>query len=632
MARSIGGGTRRLTCALTCLLGTAWLTALGCSANDASMTSAGSNDESYNPNASAAGGSASYNGAAYAKGGTPAAVQTTAPETKVNVDFEAPQSSLNYVYAANAERDNVAVIDASTLTIHVVDTGDQPRFLRTIPGKDAALLVDVGAGDLAYIETSNGKSSVSYYRDLPSANVVRVAPDGKHAVAYFDVNLMQQGKFETLQDVSVMSFGDLAPLATRMTVGFKARQVTFAGDASSAPAAYVVTDDGISILDFAQIDLDRKPAIAKTIPIFSATEPKGADISVTPDGSFAIGRIQGTSTVRLVELASGNAHTLDLVPLLPGPTKTNGIGGSSGTGGAANGGAGGATGTNSQSSMAGAANGGAGGAAGTNSQSSMGGAATGGASSSSSTAVPAPEISDLEVSPDGKFALAVSRDRGVLLRLPIPAGFADTSQITKLQIADVIVGSAAISPNGNWAVLFTTAVQTERRVVIVDLTGILEPRVLDLNKSIKGVAFSSSGNQAYVLHNKANGDPLASGIDTQTILDRSYGYTLVDLPKAFRKLMVTDADPNLSVTTPNAPYVFLTFKGQSTTVQRLDMDSLQVSSVVLGSVPISLGVVPAARRAFINQDYAEGRLTFIDWETLDTRTVTGYELNSKIRE
>ncbi len=286
-----------------------------------------------------------------------------------------------------------------------------------------------------------------------------------------------------------------------------------------------------------------------------------------------------------------------------------------GTGGAATGGA--ATG--------GAATGGAatGGAA-------TGGAATGGAPVT--VATPTVEITDLDVAPNGKFALAVARDRGTLLRVPIPEGFSDPGTISKLAIEGVIVGSAAISPNGKWAVLYTTAVKSERRIVIVDLVGDVAPRVIDLTKIIKGIAFSSSGDQAYVAHTRADVQTTGAALTTDQIIDRAFGYTLVDLTKAFRKLQITEADPKFSVTTPGVPYVFLTFADDKKTVQRIDMESLQVDSLELGSVPISLGVVPSAKQAFVSQSYAEGRLTFIDWATLETKTVTGYELNSKIRE
>lgn len=632
MARTNDGGLR---CLFDYRSFVAWAilgaTACGSGDDDASMSAAdraGGDESDYSnpgnsysnttkPSGQSTGGSSENPGALPA-------------EQEVTIELDAPQSSVNYVYATNPDRDSVAVISASTLAIHVVDTGDQPRFLRTIPGRDAALLVDVGASDIAYIDTADGKSTVSYFRDLPSANVIRVAPDGKHAVAYFDVNKIQQGKFETLQDVSVITFDASGPRAVRMTVGFKPRQVSFAGGASGAASAYVVTEDGVSVLDFASIDSQQKPAIADTIPIFGATEAQGEDISVTPDGKYAIGRIADGSTLRMVELATGVSHSLDLSKLkFPSPD--------SGIGGAGMGGASSMGGTASEPVGIAGESGERAGAAGAPIGSGAGGVAQTSSNSSTTAAQERAELTDLDVSPDGQFALAMSRDQGVLLRVPIPSGFVDPAQVTRNKIDNVTVGAAAISGNGRWAVLYTTVLTSERRIVIHDLTGVLPDRVLDLTKSIKGIAFSSSGDQAYVVHNKGAGSPEEAGITPEQVLERSNGYTLVDLKKAFRKLVITETEANLSVTTPNAPYAFLSFQSaQGSTfdrvIQRIDMDSLQVSPIQLGSVPVSLGVVPAAGRVFVSQQYEDGRLTFIDWTTLETTTVTGYELNSKIRE
>lgn len=615
-------------CAAWLLLG---LASCGSSDSEASLAGWGgeSGDDSWDRGTSYTGGANA--GPKENADGAPA---TELPdEQEVTIELEAPQSSVNYVYATNPDRDSVAVISASSLAIHVVDTGDQPRFLQTIPGRDAALLVDVGANDLAYIETSEGKSSVSYFRDLPSANAIRVAPDGKHAIAYFDVNKIQQGRFETLQDVSVITFDPSGPRALRMTVGFKPRQVSFAGGGTGADSAYIVTEDGVSILDFAKIDSQQKPAIADTIQIFNATEAQGEDISVTPDGKYAIGRIADGSTLRMVELATGVSRSLDLATLLASSQADppQAIGGAS-AGGA------GITAT-ADGAVAGNAGDGSGIAgAGTSTFSTAAGGATHAATGTAGTIAPqSVEITDLDVSRDGTFALAVSRDRGVLLRVPIPGGFLDPTQVTQTKIDDVTIGAAAISGNGRWAVLYTTVLTSERRIVIHDLTAVVPDRILDLTKSIKGIAFSSSGEQAYVVHNKGAGDRNESGLTPEQVLERSNGYTLVDLNRAFRKLVITDTEPKLSVTTPNAPFAFLTFQSAAgstfdRTIQRIDMDSLQVSPIQLGSVPISLGVVPAAGRVFVSQQYDDGRLTFIDWNTLETTTVTGYELNSKIRE
>ncbi|MGC4069800.1 MAG: hypothetical protein QM784_35110 [Polyangiaceae bacterium] len=135
-----------------------------------------------------------------------------------------------------------------------------------------------------------------------------------------------------------------------------------------------------------------------------------------------------------------------------------------------------------------------------------------------------------------------------------------------------------------------------------------------------------------MVHQKQEGDPKDPTISTDLAIDRSYGYSLIDLATGFRKLMITETAPLHTVTVPGRPYVFLTFSGENYKVQRINTDSLVDDLLDLGTRPVALGVVASAGRVFVNQDHEEGRLTFIDWETLATRSVTGYELNSMVRE
>jgi len=58
------------------------------------------------------------------------------------------------------------------------------------------------------------------------------------------------------------------------------------------------------------------------------------------------------------------------------------------------------------------------------------------------------------------------------------------------------------------------------------------------------------------------------------------------------------------------------------------MSSYRDDPVALARPPKEVGVV--AGRVFVNQDAEEGRITFIDVETGDQRTVSGYELNARI--
>jgi hypothetical protein len=42
--------------------------------------------------------------------------------------------------------------------------------------------------------------------------------------------------------------------------------------------------------------------------------------------------------------------------------------------------------------------------------------------------------------------------------------------------------------------------------------------------------------------------------------------------------------------------------------------------------------VPRSKKVFIGQEHRDGRIAFIDWETGEIESVTGFELNSRIRE
>jgi hypothetical protein len=95
-----------------------------------------------------------------------------------------------------------------------------------------------------------------------------------------------------------------------LTVGFRPADVVFADDSS---AAFVVTEDGISILRFAAVT---GPTVAPFVrfPDAGANAAKVVDVSVTPDGGWAIARREGASQVMLLDLsaAATAVRTVDL--------------------------------------------------------------------------------------------------------------------------------------------------------------------------------------------------------------------------------------------------------------------------------------------------------------------------------
>lgn len=563
-------------------------------------------------------------------------------EEEVQVQFELPSAGERYVYAANPDSNSVAVIDSETLAIQSVEAGDTPTFLQSLGGRDAAIVLNVRSDDATIIRTSDGVSRTSTVDVVSGSNAIAVGPDGRHAVVYFNVDLRSSGPSGSFQDLSVILLdADGEDRSVGMTVGFRPSAVHFSEDGSRA---FVVTEDGVSVLDFDAIR-EEGSHIARTVPLGDATQAEALDVSVTPDGKYALARPAGEGMLRLADLEDPDAtlRTLDLTQIfrrarLPAAQ------------------AGGDAGADTQSDTNGEtttevlgidAGGDAGADGGTTGQSATQDAASDNSTSTGNdatqdTAEPAPdddeleftEITDVDLAPTGQFAIAVFRDRRTILKLPVPEAFDDLDAVSVITVGNEIVGSVDIAPNGERALLYTTALETNERLTILDLNDeTLE--VVRLPKSVKAVTISPDSESALVVHQKLEGDPNEVGIDPDALIDRSYGYSVVRLDDGFSKLQLTPSALGASTIVPDATNLFILFNSPSQSiseVHRVGLESFLVQPIALGSPPISIGAVPGSSKVFVGQEHPDGRITFIDWETAETESVTGFELNSRIRE
>jgi hypothetical protein len=145
-------------------------------------------------------------------------------------------------------------------------------------------------------------------------------------------------------------------------------------------------------------------------------------------------------------------------------------------------------------------------------------------------------VTDLDLSPGGDFALAVLREAGTVVRLELPGGFADPTRRRSFAVEGG-VGSAVITPDGKTAILYTTASPLER-LMLLDLEA-QTTRPVRLKKGVRAVAVSPDSRTALVVHTKDPGDPRDPAIDVEAAIDRSHGYSVVDLANAFAKLQLT---------------------------------------------------------------------------------------------
>jgi DNA-binding beta-propeller fold protein YncE len=480
------------------------------------------------------------------------------PEVEVKREFEAPRAGARFVYVANPGRDTVAVIDSSSLSIKTVGVGDTPTYLSTVPGRDIALVINVGTKDLSLLRTdAAGATRVKDLHVVAGANAIAVAPDGKHAIAWYDSAQRTPG-VGSFQDLSVLTLDDGAEASAPLTVGFKPTDVVFASDGS---AAFVVNEDGISVLRFAEV---KGPARAPIVRLSGGApgmnDPR--DVSVTKDGRYAVARRQNTAEVLLVDIAASKVTSVNLGGF----------------------------------------------------------------------------VTDLDLHAPGgagekPYALAVLRNEATIVRLPVPEGFADSAQAVRTRLAGETIGSAALSPDGKTAVLYTTADPVER-LVVVDLEGAEAPRPVRLRKAVRAVALAPDGVTALVVHTKVAGDPKAT-MDVEVMIDRSFGYTVVNLKDGFAKLQLTDVEVGPLAVTPDGTraFVLLSREPDVRVAQRITLGSFLVDDFVLGSPPVAIAALAKeAGKVFVSQAHPQGRISFINWTSGEVQSVTGFELNGRISQ
>ncbi|MDB4940727.1 MAG: hypothetical protein JWP97_261 [Labilithrix sp.] len=499
------------------------------------------------------------------------------PEKETPLSFETPQAGKTSVYVPNPSTNHVAVVNAGTFKIENLAVGGGPTFSATVPGKDLALVLNATSRDGALLRTDDkGVTTVKQLAVGHDANAIAIAPDEQHALFYLNTAAVGAGYgSSSFQDVTIVDLTPGAEKSQRVSVGFRPRGVQFSHDGTRA---FVITEDGISILDFAM--LTTNASIARLVPLGdTVSDPQSIDVQVTPDGAYALSRREGDSTLRLINLTDGTIQSLALgsVALPAGNHLDAGV-------------------------------------------------ADGGASSAD------PALTDLDMSPDGTFAIAVLRDRGELVRIPLPSGFSDPTKLSVRVISDQLIGSVTLSASGTRAVAYTTVAPIDS-IVVIDLTSdTATPLSIRLRKPVRAVALTSDGSRALVLH--AVGSTPSSTAEDAAI-DASQGYSLVDTGSGFAKLQLTSAQVGEHglLLTPDGLRVFsLLNSAKTTSVEMADLQTFQVTSVALSTAPTSIGLVPSLSRVFVGQA-GEGGITFLDASTgVKIRSVSGFEIASRIRQ
>lgn len=612
-------------------------------------------------------GASNSTGGTWQGGGAAAGGPTTPPpETETEETFSAPVVSGHWIWAANPISGKVALIRATDLQVTTTEAGLAPTYLAALPSpaedESGAVVLNTGSGDATVLRADRGvidAHSVPVHRD---ANRLVVSPSGRWVIVWSDASLIENvDPTEGLQDVTVLDLSRSPVVGRRLSVGYRPNRVVIG---AGEEQAYVVTEPGVSVLE---LDDDAVRVVRDVALSQHPGEAASArDVTVTPDGSLAFVRREQSSTLEVVSLAAG-ARTrrielpgavtdVDLSPdgslaLAVVRAASSGTGGTGGTGAAAgsagtatsagNGGIAGtsgntagsaglvgnagATGGDGQSGApaenAGAGNGdGAGGQSGASGETAGAtgvagvdaGGATGSAGEGGAVAVGGEGGAAQEPPPRGESFVAV---------LPVPDIFEMPSAFVTVPIREV-VGSVVIAPAGNVALLYTNATANDR-VTILDLES-LETRTVVVQAPVRAVLAAPDGKHAVAL--------LAQAAQSQ----KQGGFSLIPLAERLPPKIVGTNVPPVSVAMGSAG-ALITISGRATGATRDDhgvylarFPELSTEAIALASPPLSTALIPEAGVGFVAQSHPEGRITFLDLETSVPRTITGFELSSRV--
>ncbi len=230
-------------------------------------------------------------------------------------------------------------------------------------------------------------------------------------------------------------------------------------------------------------------------------------------------------------------------------------------------------------------------------------------------------VTDLDLSEQGDRAVAVVRSTSQVAVLPIPGVVTAPGTFTTVNVTGETIGSVALAPGGTKGLLYTNATSTER-LTILDLA--LQPptfRTVRLYSPVLAVFSAPDAGHAVVLHDGTTGADGSPG-----------AFSVVPIANTLpAKIVATQAPPTaVAMTNDRAIVAERSDQGSIFGAYLARMPQLMVERYPLASPPIAVGIVAAAKRAFVAQQHPDGRLTFIDLETGVARTLTGFELSSRV--
>ncbi|MFZ5469866.1 MAG: YncE family protein [Myxococcota bacterium] len=258
---------------------------------------------------------------------------------------------------------------------------------------------------------------------------------------------------------------------------------------------------------------------------------------------------------------------------------------------------------------------------------------------SSLTVVALPEVAtDVDLLSDGSAAVAALRTAKAIAFIELPADIADPAGIEQFSTGGAAVGQVVLPPAGSasaFALIFSN-VGDDESFARVDLPS-GNVQVYRLEKWVEEISISPDGRSAIVIHRP---NPASTATDPyERAVDTDHGYTLLDITTGYSQLKRTGkVRPARYAYSPVGGFAGVALRDDATrtfALEAVNLLSLVAVSLPLSSAPLFMGTVPQApgispHRVFVSQTHSAGRISVVQLDSAQVRTVTGFTLNAEI--
>ena len=548
------------------------------------------------------------------------------PEQEVESSFRSPVVAGRFVWAANPESGRVARVDATTLAVRTAEAGFGPTYLAALPtpgDPDAsrAIVINVLSHDATLLTStpSGGIDTVTVDVHL-DANAWAISAGGHWAIAWSDAALVKTpDPTDGFQDITVIDLSVAPPVATRLSVGYRPARIFISSDEKRA---FAVTEPGVSVIE---LDAPGGPSVSRDVAVSEdpLDNPASRDVSITPDGAYALVRRDGSPEVGIVSMLTGEIVSIDLggavtdldlsedgsqaIAVVREPASAVDAGPNGGPFD---------SGVATDSTAASDSEAPGDGMAPVDGAMPGDGAPPGDGSPRGDAAAEATPVVDAGPRPPANSEVTV---------LPIPGIFNSPGDFESVTIAGETAGSVSWSPDSRVALLYSNATANDHLTILVTApgAGFLSYRTVALKAPVLAVFPAPDAEHAIALLTPGAGStkigafsivPITSGLPPKIEGTEAAPMSVAFAPPPSRRALITVRD--------DPKKIFGAYLAR--------MPQLQVDRFELRSPPLAAGVVGAANAGYVAQQHPEGRITFIDLAAGSARTLTGFELGTKV--